>query len=87
MAKPLSRSQRQLQDQQTVHAVNAVKMISILALRNSGYGEKRLRKFSDDFNVILEDVSNEHLSLSDIGWAIKDETGLSPEGLQVRYNG
>lgn len=83
MAKPLSRSQRQLQDQQTVHAVNAVKMISILALRNAGYGEKRLQRFSEAFNTIVEDVSNEHLSLSDIGYIIEKETGLSITDLRV----
>lgn len=83
MAKPLSRSQRQLQDQQTLHAVNAVKMISILALRNAGYGEKRLKKFSEDFNTIVADVSHEHLSLSDIAECIQNETGISLKELRV----
>ena len=82
--KPLSRTQRQLQDQQTVHAVNAVKMISILALRNQGWGESRLRRFSQQFNDIVEDVSNGHLSLTDISDTIYDETRLSQVELRVK---
>jgi hypothetical protein len=81
--KPLSLRQRRLQDEQTLHAVNAVKMVSILALRNEGWGEKRLKKFSDSFNVIVEDVSQGLLSLSDIPEAIQKETGLGLEELRV----
>lgn len=81
--KPLSRSQRQLQDQQTIHAVNAVKMVTILALRNQGWGESRLRRFSEQFNTIVSDVSHERLTLTDIADTIYDETGLSMKDLRV----
>jgi hypothetical protein len=81
--KPLSRTKRQLQDEETRHAVNAVKMVSILALRNIGWGEQRLRKFSNDFNAIVEDVSQGHLTLTDICDTIYDETGLDMLTLRV----
>lgn len=61
----------------TLHAVQAVKMVSMLALRNQGYGQIRLRRFSEEFNNIIYDVSHGRLSLSDIPDTIYDETGLS----------
>jgi hypothetical protein len=81
--KPLSRTTRQLQDEQTKHAVNAVKMVSLLALRDQGWGESRLRKFSNKFNDIVEDVSHGYLTLTDIADTIYDETGLSMKELRV----
>jgi hypothetical protein len=81
--KILSLRQRRLQDEQTMHAVNAVKMVSLLALRNEGWGEKRLKKFSDSFNEIVGDVSQGLLSLSDIPEALEKETGLSFKELVV----
>jgi hypothetical protein len=84
MAKPLSRSQRQLQDQQTIHAINAVKYVALLTLRNQGWGDVRLRRFSEQFNDIIADVSNEYLTLTDIADTIHDETGLTMKELAVR---
>jgi hypothetical protein len=81
--KPLSLAQRRLQDEQTLHAVNAVKMVSILTLRNEGWGEKRLTKFSESFNEIVADVSSGLLSLSDIPDTIEKETGLTLKELAV----
>lgn len=84
MAKILSRRQRQLQDEQTLHAVNAVKFVSMLVLRNQGWGESRIRRFSNQFNDIIEDISNEYLSLTDVADALYDETGLGMKELSVR---
>jgi hypothetical protein len=81
--KPLSRTKRQLQDEETRHAVNAVKNIAMLVLRNQGWGESRLRRFSNQFNDIVEDVSHEHLTLTDIADTLFDETGLSMQDLRV----
>jgi hypothetical protein len=58
-------------------------MVSILALRNEGWGEARLKRFSDAFNAIVEDVSKGLLSLSDIPETIEKETGLSLKELQI----
>lgn len=84
MRKTLSRSKRQLQDSETLHAVNAVKMVSLLALRNEGWSTTRLKRFSDKFNEIVSDVSNEHLSLTDIMDTIFKETGLDLNDLKVQ---
>lgn len=84
MAKPLSRSQRQLQDQQTIHAVNAVKFVAMLVLRNQGWGDTRIRRFSNQFNDIIEDISHERLSLTDVADTLYDEIGLDMKTLSVR---
>lgn len=80
-SKPLSRTQRQLQDERTLHAVNACKMVSVLTLRNQGWGETRIRRFNEQFNDILRKISNEDLSLSGICDTIYDETGLTQQDL------
>lgn len=84
MAKSLSRRQRQLQDEQTLHAVNAVKFVSMLVLRNQGWGDVRIRRFSNQFNELIEDISHERLSLTDVADALYDETGLDMKVLAVK---
>lgn len=84
MTKPLSRRQRQLQDDQTLHAVNAVKFVAMLVLRNQGWGDVRIRRFSNQFNDIIEDISHERLSLTDVADVLFDETGLDMRTLSVR---
>jgi hypothetical protein len=81
--KPLSRSQRQLRDQETIHAVNAVKFVAMLVLRNQGWGDVRIRRFSNQFNEIIEDISHDRLSLTDVADALYDETGLDMHALSV----
>lgn len=68
-------------DETTLNSLAATKMISMLALRNKGFGHSRLKEFSDDFNVILQDVSDDRLSLTDILEVLKDETDLDLEDL------
>ena len=84
MTKPLSRRQRQLQDEQTLHAVNAVKFVSMLVLRNQGWGDTRIRRFSNQFNEIIEDISHERLSLTDVADTLYDETGLDMRVLSIK---
>lgn len=72
------------ESERTMHAIQAVQMVSFLTLRNQGWGEKRLLKFSDEFNEILADVSSGHLSLTDIADTIYDETGLRLVDLQLK---
>ena len=60
----------------------AVKMISLLVLRNRGFGSKRLVDFNNEFNEILGDVSEGRLSLTDILEVLQDETGLDLEDLR-----
>ena len=84
MTKILSRSKRQLQDNETLHAVNAVKMVSLLVLRNQGWGGTRLLRFSEEFNSLVESVSQELLSLTDISDTLYDETGLKLSDLTIK---
>jgi len=72
-----------LKYQQIINSLNAVKMASLLVLRNEGWGEKRLRRFSENFNDVLQDVSSGWLSLSDIWTILEEETGLTLEELKV----
>ena len=75
------KKKQQRKDQTTLNSLAATKMISMLALRNRGFGHSRLKEFSDDFNVILKDVSDGLLSLSDILEVLKEETDLDMEDL------
>ena len=75
------KKKQQQKDQTTLNSLAATKMISMLALRNRGFGNSRLKEFSDDFNVILKDVSDGLLSLSDILEVLNDETDLDIDDL------
>lgn len=74
-------NKRRRKDETTLNSLAATKMISMLALRNKGFGHSRLKEFSDDFNVILQDVSDGRLGLTDILEVLKDETDLDLEDL------
>lgn len=49
--------------------------IPLLALRNRGYGKKRLEEFFNETYEIFKDFHLERLSTNDIAEAIYDETG------------
>lgn len=49
--------------------------IPLLALRNRGYGKKRLEEFYNEMYEIFKDFHLERLSTNDITEAIYDETG------------
>ena len=70
--------------ERTVHALQAMKVISMLVLRNQGYGKKRMTRFNDHFNEILEDVMAGRISLQDIADTIYDETGVSLDNLVAK---
>lgn len=50
--------------------------IPLLALRNRGYGKKRLEEFYNEMYEIFKDFHLERLSTNDIAEAIYDETGF-----------
>ena len=75
------KKKRRRNDEITLNSLVATKMISMLVLRNRGFGHSRLKEFSDDFNEILQDVSDGRLSLTDILQVLKDETDLDLEDL------
>lgn len=49
--------------------------LSLLSLRDEGWGKKRLERFSDAFMRKLEAISTDHVSIKDMIDAIKEETG------------
>lgn len=49
--------------------------IPLLALRNRGYGKKRLEEFFNEMYEIFKDFHLKRLSTNDIAEAIYDETG------------
>ena len=49
--------------------------IPLLALRNRGYGKKRLEEFYNEMYEIFKDFHLERLTTNDIAEAIYDETG------------
>lgn len=75
------KKKRAKKDHKTMQSLTAVKMISLLVLRNRGYGAKRLTDFNNEFNKILSDLSDGYLSLTDIFVTLQEETGLNDEDL------
>jgi len=65
------------------NAVNAAKMIALMVLRNQGWGESRIRRFSEQFNKLADDVALGRESLSEFADTIYDETGLTLSDIQV----
>ena len=77
MSKPLSRKQRQLQDDMAIYATNVVKFVSLLILRNQGWGAARLTRFSKKFDEMVLDINEERLTFSDLAITIQEETGIN----------
>lgn len=86
--KPTKKQKKEIQKKvainQVLNIVESVKMISMYALRNQGYGEKRLSAFNEKFNEYMVDVSNGLFSLTDIAMVLEEETGLTLEDLKIR---
>lgn len=76
---------RQVAIANTMNVTEAVKMITLYALRRQGWGKKRLKAFSDDWNESIMDVSNGWYSLTDIMETLAEETGLTMEDLKIPY--
>ncbi len=83
MAKPLSKKQRQLQDDIAIHAANTVKMAALLVLRNQGWGVTRLTRFSEKFDELLVDVNEGRLTFSDISITLEEEIGVSSKDFLI----
>ena len=73
-----------LNTEEIIRTVNAVKVISVLVLRNQGWADIRIRRFSQQFDDILDKVTNGRMTLSEIADIVHDETGLSLAELQVK---
>jgi hypothetical protein len=85
MAKPLSRSQRQLQDDLSIYIANVIKFASFMVLRDMGWGKKRLNRFSARLDEILKDVNAGRLNFSDMLTTIEEETGMRGKHFLLEY--
>ncbi len=93
MTKKISSSfrptKKQIQQQVTIaHTMNmveAVKMITLYTLRNQGWGNKRIKEFSDKWNEYLIQVMEGYFSLSDVEQVLKDETGLTMDDIKIPF--
>lgn len=65
-------------------AIQAVQMVSLMVLRDRGYGAKRLKDFNDEFNNLVDSVSRRYITLSDIIKCLEDETGLKRSDLVLK---
>lgn len=75
MEEELIQKEKEMED--LVYQGLFVKLLGIplLALRNRGYGKKRLEEFYNEMYEISKDFHLERLSTNDIAEAIYDETG------------
>ena len=78
------KSRKDLNTEEIIRTVNAVKVISVLVLRNQGWADIRIRRFSQQFDDILDKVTNGRMTLSEIADIVHDETGLSLGELQIK---
>ena len=60
-------------------AIIATLYLSLLSLRDEGWGKKRLERFSDEFMKKLEAIGTDHISIQDMIDTIKEETGYAIE--------
>lgn len=67
-----------------MNSINTVKMVSLLVLRNQGWGRTRISRFSENFNDLLMDVAQGHLSFVDIVETLEEETGLKHDELSIK---
>ena len=74
---------QQKQISNMLNVLEAVRMISLYALRNQGWGRERLLRFNDKFNEYAKDVGDGLFSLEDIAGVLADETGLSLDDLKL----
>lgn len=57
-------------------AVKITHLFPLWVLRNQGWGEKRLRRFMDDYAELLDAFNKDYVSLPDIAQQLEKETGI-----------
>lgn len=63
-------------------AINSAWAIFFTVLRDKeGYGPKRLRRVWDEVNYLSESIAEGRVSVQDLAQTIKDEAGITLEGL------
>lgn len=63
-------------------AIDACWAILFSVMRDKeGYGAKRLRRLWDEVNYLSESVSSGHVNIRDLAETLRDESGITLEGL------
>ena len=63
-------------------AIDACWAILFSVMRDKeGYGTKRLRRLWDEVNYLSESVSSGHVNIRDLAETLRDEAGITLEGL------
>lgn len=70
---------KKTQSTRAEEAIITTLYLSLLSLRDEGWGKKRLERFSDAFMRKLEAISTDHVSIKDMVDVIKEETGYAIE--------
>lgn len=75
-------SVKQLQDLKknaTKEAVKVTQLFPVWVLRNQGWGEKRLKRFLEDYSDLIDSYNRGYLNLEDIATTLDEETGVRIE--------
>ena len=68
---------RTVRKQATTDAVEMLQLFPLWVMRNSfGFGRKRLLRFYEEYQDLIEYYNDDIVSLDDIRRTLKDETGL-----------
>lgn len=70
---------KETQSTMVEEAIITTLYLSLLSLRDEGWGKKRLERFSDAFMKKLEAIGTDHISIKDMIDTIKEETGYAIE--------
>ena len=63
-------------------AIDACWAILLSVMRDKeGYGQKRLRRLWDEVNYLSESVSSGRVNIRDLAETLRDEAGITLEGL------
>lgn len=73
---------KRLEERAIQNALSVLGLIPLLALRDEfGFGEKRLRKYIQKYNDILDAQTKEYLTLVDIAETLEKEVNITREEL------
>lgn len=70
--------------EKTLLILEASKLTVFYALRNQGWGAKRLSELNEKWNGYLNDIDNGLFSLSDIEAVLMEEVGIGRDDLKLR---
>lgn len=60
----------------TKNAVQITQLFPLWVLRNQGWGEKRIRRFMDEYDELWDAYNRGYVSLVDIAQQLEKETGI-----------